>query len=110
MTPESAQDQYGRMIEEKEQSIPSKESIEALMADNKNNPLPETFLPPRDLTEGGNARIRFYSKPSRGRAGEIWGVKPFAEGVGGDCQVVPDTGHQLGKEYVAPILAKWCSQ
>jgi len=35
-------------------------------------------------------------------------VVQFAEGVGGYCQVVPDTGHQLGKDYVAPVLDGWC--
>ena len=34
-------------------------------------------------------------------------VVQFAEGVGGDCQVVPDTGHQLGNDYVAPVLDRW---
>jgi len=34
-------------------------------------------------------------------------VAQFAEGVSGDCQVVPDTGHQLGKDYVAPVLDGW---
>ena len=34
-------------------------------------------------------------------------VVQFAEGVGGDCKVVPDTGHQLGKDYVTPVLDRW---
>lgn len=32
----------------------------------------------------------------------------FAEAVGGNCNVVPDTGHQLGKDYVVPVLDRWC--
>jgi len=31
----------------------------------------------------------------------------FAQAVGGNCQVVPNTGHELGKEYVASVLDKW---
>jgi len=27
--------------------------------------------------------------------------------LGGGCFVVPDTGHQLGTNYVAPILSSW---
>jgi len=35
-------------------------------------------------------------------------VVQFAEGIGGDCQVVSDTGHQLGRDYVTPIIDRWC--
>jgi len=37
MTPESAQEQRDRVMEEKERSIPSKESVEALMAESKDS-------------------------------------------------------------------------
>ena len=33
----------------------------------------------------------------------------FAEALSGECTVVPNTGHQLGKVYVTPILDGWCS-
>jgi len=33
----------------------------------------------------------------------------FAESVSGDYTVVPNTGHDLGKAYVTPILAQWLS-
>lgn len=31
----------------------------------------------------------------------------FAQALNGHCVVVPNTGHDLGKEYVSPILDKW---
>lgn len=31
----------------------------------------------------------------------------FADAVGGDYSVVPDTEHDLGKSYVSPVLKKW---
>jgi len=34
-------------------------------------------------------------------------VKQFSEAVDGECNVVANTGHQLGKDYVAPILERW---
>lgn len=36
-------------------------------------------------------------------------VIQFAGSVNGDCVVVPNTGHDLGKTYVAPVLAQWLS-
>jgi hypothetical protein len=51
MRPESAQEQHYRMIEERETKIPSKQTIENLIAQNEEKFLPETFSPPRDLTE-----------------------------------------------------------
>jgi len=34
----------------------------------------------------------------------------FAEAIGGDCTIVPDKGHQLGKDYVASVLDRWFGQ
>lgn len=34
-------------------------------------------------------------------------VIDFANAVGGDYSVVPDTGHDLGKSYVSPIIKRW---
>jgi len=31
----------------------------------------------------------------------------FAEALSGKCTVVPNTGHQLGKDYVALVLDRW---
>ncbi len=37
-------------------------------------------------------------------------VVQFANCVDGESSVVPDKGHDLGKEYVAPVLLKWLSK
>ena len=34
----------------------------------------------------------------------------FAEAFGGHCHVLPDTGHQLGEQYVSPVLNEWLEQ
>jgi hypothetical protein len=31
----------------------------------------------------------------------------FAKVVGGSCNVVPDKGHNLGKQYVSSVLDRW---
>jgi len=36
-------------------------------------------------------------------------VVQLANSVNGNCAVVPNTGHDLGKTYVAPVLAQWLS-
>ena len=33
----------------------------------------------------------------------------FSEAMGGECYVVSGAGHQLGKDYVAPVLDEWLS-
>ena len=37
-------------------------------------------------------------------------AKQFAAAMDGYCNVVPNTGHQLGKDYVSSILDRWCYQ
>jgi len=37
-------------------------------------------------------------------------AKQFAESVGGECNIVENTGHQLGKSYVTPVLERWIKQ
>jgi len=37
-------------------------------------------------------------------------VIDFSLTVAGKYNVVPDTGHDLGKEYVSPVLDVWCSR
>jgi len=36
-------------------------------------------------------------------------VIQFADSVNGNCAVVSNTGHDLGKAYVTPVLAQWLS-
>ena len=35
-------------------------------------------------------------------------AEEFALSMGGECFVAPDTGRDLGKDYVSPILERWC--
>lgn len=35
-------------------------------------------------------------------------VVQFSEALKGDYCIVHDSGHQLGKNYVAPVLDRWC--
>ena len=37
-------------------------------------------------------------------------AEQFAEAVGGECQVVSGAAHQLGEDYVSPVLDNWCRQ
>jgi len=36
-------------------------------------------------------------------------VIQFADSINSECAVVPNTGHDLGKTYVSPVLSKWLS-
>jgi len=75
------------------------------------------FSPPRAdklmrLVEGGAFpvpnKIEIHVGDSDWQSPYQRAVK-FTEAVGGGCKVVPDTGHQLGKDYVASVLDEWLS-
>jgi len=74
------------------------------------------FIPPRSEKLTKLVESDLFPKPRQLEihVGEFDWQSPyersqqFAGSLSAKCFVVPDRGHELGKEYVSPILDRWC--